>query len=329
MELHVLCQNYFSLIECDVESASSYVEVLKRVIKASQECKAKTFLLVEMGKLDSAKLKDFLSCLRYALQKYTYIVIASSSGSGWKAAITSKTKEASDAFELWTTLTCKLKRVESRNFNSEEASLFMSILEIDRKWREKVSIVSGRNPLLLSCFELCSDDDDYYTGCEMMEMVVNRQIIDLLEMKGDVALESKLFECEKWLMYAQYSIAICNDDRLNFKLSCVGLKHLAYVSSANSETFTLALGFPSSYKYFRRYIKQCFEEKKEAYLKSPTVQGLYFEEEVLHSLEQLHINVVNHIGASKCLKFMFQAATHQLDDILTTMDCITYILDMV
>jgi hypothetical protein len=279
-------------------------------------------LLVELGKLmtlDSAELQGFLSCLRCALQPYTYIVIASSSGSGWKAAMTSQTREARGASELWSLLKCSLEHVESRNFNEEEASLFMEMIGINEHFRKKISITTGRNPLLLSYFQNCSNDNHCTRGYSSIEWVVSEQIVDLLEVKEDM-LESKLFDCEKWLMYAQYSFKIAKAGRFEFMRSYVGREHLAYEVATNSETFTLALGFPSSYETFIRYIKQCFRDKKEAYLRSPTVQGLCFEEEVLQSLEHLHIDAVNRAGESKYFEFTFQAASHQLGGILKEME---------
>ena len=113
--------------------------------------------------------------------------------------------------------------VETKNFSKEEASLFLNVIEVDEQWRDEISTITGRNPLLLSYFENCNTEEDYRRGYKRMELAVNRQIRDLLEMKGDVVLESTLADCEKWLMCAQYSIEISNNDRQNFDVSYVGL----------------------------------------------------------------------------------------------------------
>lgn len=56
--------------------------------------------------------------------------------------------------------------------------------------------------------------------------------------------------------------------------------------------------------------------KTECYLKSPTVQGLIFEEELLYRLTTLHIDQKFRNGATAQLSFTVKEATHQLDKLL-------------
>ena len=263
-------------------------------------------------------LENFLRKLRIVLcLPRIYVVISSSSGSGWnKASMSASTVAGKNASERWKTLRRDLAVFKSTNFTNVEASLYMKMYKIDEKWKDGLLALTGGNPLLLSYFRSCNTNyQKYYMGVTDVSHEVDKVVLNLLEMKENEVLESKLQNCKKWLMHALNSWAIEPGDMKDFMNSYIALENLVYRrEDANECTFTLS--FPSLYGNFIKHLKKCFREKKDAYLKSPTVQGLIFEEEVLNCLENLQIDVKNWKNELLHLEFSFEKATYQLSTLL-------------
>ena len=196
-----------------------------------------------------------------------YVVISSSSGSGWKkASMSASTVAGKNACERWRTLRRDLAVLKSTNFTNVEASLYMKIYKIDEKWKDGLLALTGGNPLLLSYFRSCNMNyQKYYMGVADVNHEVDKVVLNLLEMKENEVLESKLQNCKKWLMHDLNSWAIEPGDMEDFMDSYIALENLVYRrEDANELTFTLS--FPSLYANFK-HLKKCFREKKDAYLR--------------------------------------------------------------
>lgn len=273
-----------------------------------------------MGPISSHNENDLLELLNIIKRATFYdnccIVISCSSGWGWKV---NQSLEAKQCEDIWNAL--MFESVHSENFSTSEAEEYLKTCNIGGEKLDSIKNITGRNPLLLSYFKgSASDPDVYKNGVKKLDQLVDKQVINLLEVKDNEWLEQKLIGCDKWFSYAAHSSAIDICETTNFERSYVALENLAYISTCDNEQFYLTLTFPTLFVSFLNILKAKFHHKERGYLQSPTVQGLIFEEKVLKNMTTLNVSVKDRESSDlKNLSFHVNGATQQLTELLQVM----------
>lgn len=155
-------------------------------------------------KADPKSLFEVLSLVSLALERKWFVVLSTSSGSGW--TVTGRDNYyVRDIRRMLDGLEQKMQDVIlSQNFTSEE---FVTYTKMEGK-RINYNIAdieyqTHRNPLLLSYFNGCKNDSHYFRGLQKMNCLSMYMINDLIRLvqRNDNKYISTFEDCLKWTSY--------------------------------------------------------------------------------------------------------------------------------
>lgn len=145
-----------------VEDNENPINTMKCIIKSYRH-PTRSFLLVEMGNTLGREAKSICCLLELAIEAVDlgwYVVVASSSGSGWQVE-THTSLENKTIKELSAELKCSIAKCGSHNFFKEEMKECMKALQIGETWLNAIFELTAGNPLLVSMFRNCRDEEEF------------------------------------------------------------------------------------------------------------------------------------------------------------------------
>ena len=261
-----------------------YILSLRGTLFKERKC----FLLADMGavsKFGDAAVSQFISTITNADLFEWFIVLAPSSGVGWKHNTTS----ADENFvrELMRTFRIRFHHFQLTNLTSTEALYYIRMIGAAREgeeksaWDEHLSAATKGNPLLLRCYEGASVKGTIEGDALVVEelRVIVGRLIDTIK---DEVYHNSIENCHRWLMCAEQQYPILLSEKSKYTQSYVAREYLTYVDTENKTHFYLSPAYPMLYATFASLLMEKFSNTSHAIARSAVVQGLVFEHKFLH-----------------------------------------------
>ncbi len=163
-----------------------------------------------------------LLTIRLALSRRWYVVVASSSGSGWLQRKVSSQINA---------ITSQFHRYDTRNFTHEEMTTYIEAFQIDSNKATELSHITGGNPLLLGLFQNTTGDSDssaadYQSAMTAVSNEMNAFVAGLVDVSNTQDFLSNVEESQMWLVKASTSQGLTSEELQSFRTSYVAQEHL-------------------------------------------------------------------------------------------------------
>lgn len=136
----------------------SAIDLINVILKSCRG--GRRVLLIELGPIDSLltahenRTLENLCCIaRKAVAAKWTVVVASSSGRGWINSVSRSTVFERDALRVLETLENQWNHQFTSCFTEREALRYMQMHNIEHEFRDRLHVITGWNPYLLSLFQ--------------------------------------------------------------------------------------------------------------------------------------------------------------------------------
>lgn len=225
-----------------------------------------------------------------------YVVIAHSSGGGWK--IDRSTAEFAITRNNLETLDRKVEHLESTVFNDMEANKFVDKCDVDVKRLEDEHMEVANNPYLLDLFrDTVSNDRTFQVSVRSFWYKINELTRTFISMLHDEVYVTTFNGCLTLLECARHNVHLKPSQVEQYNRSYLKQEYLT-VLEGDKESPRIKLLFPPMYNEIVQRLKDKFEDQDAKVCALPIVKGYVFESRFLQNrdLSELSISAMNEAG---------------------------------